>query len=276
MTTQATIDTDPYPGLAAEPRHRIGDVARRTGVSASALRLWERQGLISPTRTASGYRLYSDADVSRLQRVRRMRGEHLNAPGILRMLQPTRPSGQQQASTVERGRRLRALRKERGHSLQEAATAAGLSASFLSALERGATGASVATLHRLTRAYGVTMLELFDARSPAGRRVRPRDRQQLALGAGVRIEQLAVGARSLEPQLFTLGPGATSEEEYAHEGEEFVYVLEGGVTFWIGTTERYRLGAGDALTFPSTIPHRWRNRADGDTRLLWINTPPTF
>ena len=34
--------------------------------------------------------------------------------------------------------------------------------------------------------------------------------------------------------------------------------------------------AGDALTFPSTLPHRWRNDARGESRLLWINTPPTF
>jgi uncharacterized cupin superfamily protein len=73
-----------------------------------------------------------------------------------------------------------------------------------------------------------------------------------------------------------LGPGATSEGAYDHAGEEFVYVLEGDVTFWIGEREHYRLHPGDALTFPSTLPHRWRNRARGETRLLWINTPPTF
>jgi uncharacterized cupin superfamily protein len=73
-----------------------------------------------------------------------------------------------------------------------------------------------------------------------------------------------------------LGPGAASEGAYHHEGEEFVYVLDGAVTFWLGEREQYRLQPGDALTFPSTLPHRWRNRAGGETRLLWINTPPTF
>ena len=49
------------------------------------------------------------------------------------------------------------------------------------------------------------------------------------------------------------------------------------MTVWVGETEAYRLTeAGDALTFPSTLPHRWRNDARGETRLLWINTPPTF
>ncbi len=37
---------------------RIGDVAKRTGVSVDALRFYEERGLIKPQRTANGYRLY--------------------------------------------------------------------------------------------------------------------------------------------------------------------------------------------------------------------------
>jgi quercetin dioxygenase-like cupin family protein len=92
----------------------------------------------------------------------------------------------------------------------------------------------------------------------------------------VRIEQLARDATLLEPQLFVLSPEAASDGAYAHDGEEFIYVLEGSFTIWIGEGERHRLRAGDSLTFPSTLPHRWRNGAGGETRLLWINTPPTF
>jgi transcriptional regulator with XRE-family HTH domain len=205
-----------------------------------------------------------------------MRGERLNAPGILRLLRTDGGGSERFSPFSERGRRLRNLRHEHGHSLQGAAQLAGLSPSFLSALERGSTGASVATLHRLAQLYGVTVPALLASVAPARRRVRPTERQQLSVGKGVRIEQLSMGATHLEPQLFVLAASASSEGAYAHEGEEFLYVLDGGLTFWIGDEERYRLKAGDALTFPSTLPHRWRNRADGETRLLWINTPPTF
>ncbi len=100
----------------------------------------------------------------------------------------------------------------------------------------------------------------------------------LRLGdASVRIEQLAHDATQLEPQLFVLAPGATSDGAYSHDGEEFLYLLSGALTVWVGDDERYRLAdPGDALTFPSTLPHRWRNDAAQETRLLWINTPPTF
>jgi len=255
----------------------IGEAARRVGVSASALRLWERQGLVRPGRRG-GYRHYSDADVAHLRSIRRLRQiDRLNAPGIRRVLRDalaTPHHGRQ----VD-GRPLRRLRHAQGLSLRQAGERIGLSVSFLSALERGVSGASIATLQRITAAYGTTIQELFGPAGEPGKRLIPASaRPLLRLGdAPVRIEQLARGATRLEPQLFVLAPGATSEGAYAHDGEEFLYLLSGAVTVWVGEAETYRLtDAGDALTFPSTLPHRWRNDARGETRLLWINTPPTF
>jgi DNA-binding transcriptional MerR regulator len=260
--------------MSSEPDgggYRIGQVARRIGVSASALRLWERQGLVRPSRSAGRYRLYSDADVARLTRVARMRNDQVNAPGIRLLLDPSARPG-----STRNGERLRTMRRARGLSLREAAQAAGLSASFVSAVERGTTGASVSALQRLTRAYDATLLGLFAARPAEGRIVRPAERPVLHLGDGVRIEQLARDAEQLEPQLFVLAPGASSDGAYSHDGEEFLYVLAGALSLWIGDDEPSRLLEGDALAFPSSLPHRWRNDASGETRLLWINTPPTF
>lgn len=52
---------------------RIGEVARRAGVTTATLRAWEaRYGLLPPARTAGGQRLYREADVGRVQAVRRL------------------------------------------------------------------------------------------------------------------------------------------------------------------------------------------------------------
>lgn len=52
-------------------RYRINVVAELTGVPAATLRAWERRyGIPTPARTASSYRLYSDADVMELNRLR--------------------------------------------------------------------------------------------------------------------------------------------------------------------------------------------------------------
>jgi DNA-binding transcriptional MerR regulator len=59
---------DPGPGFL-----RIGELAKRTGVSPELLRAWEqRYGLLQPARTAGGFRLYSAADEARVQRMQRL------------------------------------------------------------------------------------------------------------------------------------------------------------------------------------------------------------
>ncbi|MFD0200489.1 MULTISPECIES: MerR family transcriptional regulator [Saccharothrix] len=49
---------------------RIGELSRRTGVSERALRYYEEQGLLRPQRRPSGYRVYGDADVAAVRRIR--------------------------------------------------------------------------------------------------------------------------------------------------------------------------------------------------------------
>jgi MerR family transcriptional regulator, light-induced transcriptional regulator len=59
---------DPGPGYL-----RIGQLAKQTGVSPELLRAWEqRYGLLQPTRTPGGFRLYSTADKGRVQRMQRL------------------------------------------------------------------------------------------------------------------------------------------------------------------------------------------------------------
>ena len=63
--------TDPIPSAA--PRYPVRLVALRTGLSPHVLRAWERRyRVVSPTRTEGGQRLYSDLDVERLLRLRRL------------------------------------------------------------------------------------------------------------------------------------------------------------------------------------------------------------
>ena len=63
-------------GISTSGHLRIGELSRRTGVSVELLRAWERRyGLLAPSRTAGGFRLYGDGDE---RRVRRML-DYLNA-----------------------------------------------------------------------------------------------------------------------------------------------------------------------------------------------------
>jgi mannose-6-phosphate isomerase-like protein (cupin superfamily) len=50
----------------------------------------------------------------------------------------------------------------------------------------------------------------------------------------------------------------------------------GEVEFWLNETERHVVRAGDCLTFPSSLRHRWRNCGGERLEMLWVNTPITF
>jgi DNA-binding transcriptional MerR regulator/quercetin dioxygenase-like cupin family protein len=256
---------------------RISEVARRVGISSSALRAWEALGLVTPQRTQSRYRLYGESDVRLLQRaifLRRARG--LNPPAIVHVLkrQGVVPPAAEGALTP--GQHFRRLRSARGLSLAQVAKATGVSIGYLSALERGQMRSSVATLRRIARFYRTNILSLFETDSYNPRLVRPAERKILKTAPDVRMELLAWGNTAMEPHLFRVKPGGGSGESYSHEGEEFLHVLRGDFEIWLNKSEHYRLKPGDSLYFDSSMPHRWKNPGRREAWILWVNTPPTF
>lgn len=64
----------------------ISVVAELVGTGVQNLRAYERRGLVDPSRTAGGTRLYSEADVSRLRRISELLGRGLNLAGIAMVL----------------------------------------------------------------------------------------------------------------------------------------------------------------------------------------------
>jgi DNA-binding transcriptional MerR regulator/quercetin dioxygenase-like cupin family protein len=256
---------------------RISEVARRVGISSSALRAWEALGLVKPQRTQSRYRLYSEADVRLLQRaifLRRARG--LNPAAIVHVLKRQGVVSRSAERPLHPGQRFRQLRTRRRLSLAQVARATGVSIGFLSALERGQMRSSIATLRRIARFYRTNILSLFETAGDHPRLVRPHQRKILETTPEVRMELLAWGQTVMEPHLFRIKPGGGSGESYSHEGEEFLHVLRGSFEIWLDAKEHYQLKPGDSLYFESSTPHRWKNPGRTETWLLWINTPPTF
>ena len=267
------------PSANRTPRRllRISEVARRVGISSSALRAWEALGLVSPQRTQSRYRLYAEADVRLLQRavfLRRARG--LNPAAIVHVLKRQGVVSPPAESEPLPGQRFRRLRTRRGLSLAQVARATKVSVGFLSALERGQMRSSISTLRRIARFYGTNILSLFETAAENPRLVRPNQRKILETTPGVRMELLAWGQTAMEPHLFRIKPGGGSGESYSHEGEEFLHILRGEFEIWLDSKEHYRLKPGDSLYFESSTPHRWKNPGRSETWLLWVNTPPTF
>src|SRR5579863_2484680 len=261
----------------AEPYLKIGDVARKVGVSPSVIRAWESLGLTRPQRTQSKYRLYTAEDLKLLKRarfLRKVRG--LNAAAIVQLLKregKVRPAADGNAGAI--GAHLRLLRSRKKLSLSQVAKAVGISVGFLSAMERSQMSGSVGTLRKLARFYKTNILDFFDATGASSRQVQPEQRKVLEAGPGVTMELLAWGNTVMEPHLFRVAPKAGSGDSYTHEGEEFLYVLRGQLTIML-ENEEYRLKAGDSFYFESATPHHWKNPGRAETWVLWVNTPPTF
>jgi DNA-binding transcriptional MerR regulator len=263
--------------LGRQPLLRISEVARRLAISSSALRAWEALGLVSPQRTESRYRMYTEADVRLLQRaifLRRARG--LNPAAIVHVLKKQGLVSAPADAPQLPGQRFRRLRIRRKLSLAQVARATSVSIGFLSALERGQMRCSIATLRRIARFYKTNIISLFETNGEGQHLVRPSQRKILETSPNVRMELLAWGNTAMEPHLFRVKPGGGSGESYSHEGEEFLHVLRGEFELWLHNEGHYLLKAGDSLYFESSTPHRWKNPGRAEAWVLWVNTPPTF
>lgn len=270
------------------PALRVSEAAQLAGVSPSTLRAWEASGLIRPTRTGR-YRHFSPQDVTILQEIAALRARGFSLAAIQSMLHragTARPMAARETGHTplplpdesSLGKSLRTARRRAGMNLRQASEAAGMSVSHLSAIERGTRNASLAGLRRLAVALGIGVSDLFgDQQRTARRLVRVAERPALDTGdPRVRVEALSAGAQLLEPHIYTVEPGGGSEGSYHHEGEEMVYVLQGQAEFWLNEIEHHTIQAGDCLTFPSTLHHRWSNQSHQRLTMLWVNTPITF
>lgn len=248
--------------------------------------MWEKIGLVTPSRSDSKYRLYTPDDIKRLKRVKFLKTtKHVNANGVLHLLSDNDTSRsvnsakkvKPSSSPVDTlAQKLRQLRQDQNLTLEKAAGETGLSVGFLSSLERSQTNASIATLQKLAKLYNTNFLSFFDESETAAKLVRGKERKVLDTRSGVRIELLDNGGRMMETQLWHVKPGASSGGAYEHEGEEFIFMLQGKFEIWLDEIEHYLLKTGDSLYFPSSQPHRWINPGRTVAKLLWVNTPPTF
>jgi DNA-binding transcriptional MerR regulator len=85
MTRQGSLSTKPSPGL------RIGEVARRTGLPVKTIRYYCDEGLLQPkARSAAGYRLFDEENLTELTIIRALRSMDVSIPELARILEVRR------------------------------------------------------------------------------------------------------------------------------------------------------------------------------------------
>lgn len=191
--------------------------------------------------------------------------------------QPSREAG------ISVGVQLRHYRLSRKLKLKELADLAGCSESLLSRIENNQVNPSFTTLHRLCKSLEISVSNMMAA-TDESHCVISRPGERLVVGrGGLRDPEHSEAevfipyrdGRLLEGLLVTLRPGGNSNGFVSHRGEEVGYVLEGEFELTVEDTT-HRLGPGCTFFFRSDIPHSYRNPGRKATRVLWINTPPSF
>lgn len=194
----------------------------------------------------------------------------------------TAPQGDDQYDADARvGGRIRELRKAQGRTLQDVASAVGISVSYLSQIERDVSRLPIGVLQQIADTLGVHMHWFFHqgGEGPAEERdviVRAANRRNLTFtGLGITEELLSPNLSGpLELLISTIHPGADSEF-YVHDGAEAGLVMSGTLELWIGNRE-FTLQPGDSFAFTSTEPHRCANRGSEPVKVFWVITPPHY
>lgn len=180
------------------------------------------------------------------------------------------------------GLRIRHRRNLKGLRLADLAEIVGCSESMLSKIEHGKANPSLKNLHKIAEALEMSASALFypveDAEIVARKGTRPTlNISTIRSGTDIVMEGLTPHAqgRLLQGNIHIIQPGGHTDGEYSHEGEDLGYILEGELELSLNG-KTYNLVEGDSFLFRSEHKHAYRNPGSKVTKVLWINTPPSF
>ncbi len=180
---------------------------------------------------------------------------------------------------IEIGKKLRELRESKGLTLRELSNRAKCTSSLLSQIENGKTEPSISTLKKIADALGVNIVDFFmEDFEDEDVITRKKDRIDIQLKRwDAKIQSLVKNVRNKKMQPFytVIKPGGGSHGMYAHEGEEFGFVLKGEMELRLND-KVYRIKEGESFYFSSRIPHDWVNTGGRDVHVIWVITPPSF
>ncbi len=177
---------------------------------------------------------------------------------------------------MEIGKRIKQLRKRNGLTLDELASRSELSKGFLSQLENDLTSPSITTLDDILEALGSSLSEFF-SEDKDERVVFHRDDFYMDERDTHTVHWIVPNSQKhqMEPVLVEIPQGGRSFEMQPHNGEEFVYVLEGTVQF--NCDDRtYTVRRGETVYLQGKSFHCFENKNKTPAKILWISTPPLF
>ncbi|RJR18966.1 MAG: XRE family transcriptional regulator [Desulfobacteraceae bacterium] len=177
------------------------------------------------------------------------------------------------------GEKVKAVREARGLSLKDISQRTDLDPELLEQIEQGSLNPPLGTVIKLAKALDMKMGYLISGEENRpytivrkdDRKVVSRYDSKKGKYYGYQYESLAPHKkdRRMEPFLVTLEPSNTKEERSSHDGQEFIFVLNGNMEVWL-EKEVHVLGPGDAIYYDSSIPHLVKCHGKEATRILAV------
>jgi transcriptional regulator with XRE-family HTH domain len=161
--------------------------------------------------------------------------------------------------TFNIGDRIRVLRITQKRTLQELADGCGMSKSMISKIENNRTMPSVASLVKIAQSLGTTISNLMEqdgwAKAIATTRAEAEGKLMLTeKGYSIFPYASEFHEKKMQPFLFVAKKGEVKSHLLSHDGEEFIFILDGEMKMKVGDAE-YTLRTGDSLYFNTIQKH---------------------
>ncbi len=181
------------------------------------------------------------------------------------------------------GLKIKGLRESKNLSVEEIAERSGLSVEQINSIENDQNLPSLGPLIKIARALGVrlgTFMDDNDALGPVVCRAADRERDSSisfsndATDARKHMEYHPLAqqkaGRHMEPFVIDIHPEETPDFQLsAHEGEEFIYVMQGEVEIVYGK-ETYNLKEGDSIFYDSIVKHHVHGAPGKSAKILAV------
>jgi transcriptional regulator with XRE-family HTH domain len=179
-----------------------------------------------------------------------------------------RENGSATPGTPQVGEVIRRLRSQRGLSVRALADDAGISASFLGAVERGESDIALGRLALVARAldHDVASLLGYTAGRTTPRMIEPVTSKRTR-GRGVEFSAFRIPGSHLELLVATFEPRTHFDDSITHAGIDVAYIAEGELVLVVGGVD-YVLREGECVVWPSSHEHTMRN--DSESRAVAV------
>ena len=173
--------------------------------------------------------------------------------------------------------KIREYRLNRGLSLEKLAELTGLTKGYLSRIENSTKAPPIFTLARISQALGVDIASFFSDDHVDAEPVEicvTKKSQRLKVGGrgtpyGYVYEALAHKKRGKNMEPYVVTVDFDRKVDFQHEGEEFLYVLEGKLEFFFKNNS-YILEEGDSVYFDANFPHSGRSLGNKKAKMLIV------